>query len=94
MGCGFGAGLEPAGGRFGEKRVSGRSAITAVVDGVHDGEGTADAEGEAQKEPDQGGRGEAHLRLWYAAGFRAACSQRVEVAAGGAVKSLSAFFTV
>lgn len=46
-------GGEEAVGRGGEEGVPDGGAVATHEDGVHDGEGTADAEGEAEEEADQ-----------------------------------------
>lgn len=49
-------------GRLGEKGICNGSTVPSHIDGVHDGESTADAEGEAEKEADQRS-GETHVSI-------------------------------
>ena len=55
MGVRLGLGFEEALWRNGEVSVFDGGAVASHVDGVHDGEGAAYAEGEAEEEADQAG---------------------------------------
>jgi hypothetical protein len=50
---GFSPGFDQAFGRSGELGVTDRSPVAAEIDGVKDGEGTADAEGKAEEETER-----------------------------------------
>lgn len=78
-------GGEEAVGRGGEEGVFDGGAVASHKDGVHDGEGAADAEGEAEEEADQCAPVASHSFYDVMAGGMACCEGGVR--AGGGVWS-------
>lgn len=79
---GLGLGGEEAVGRGGEEGVFDGGAVATHEDGVHDSEGAADAEGEAEEEADQCGPVASHSSYDVMVGEVSSCGDG-ERAGGG-----------